>query len=248
MMCRLFAVGLVFVGCLVASPWAAEATMIRRDTEGELSAEARFTIIGDQLQIILTNTSTTSPRTQDTLLTGICFMLPDDVTLTPVSAYASDVVQEAEAVPRLGTADVSGSDVNVGGEFHYRSDTWDWMRNINQGIASAQYIDSESNPTGNLNGPVLNGRPGIDGADFGLVNEGFVDYSGNGGLDGKPLISNSVIFLLDIQGVLPESGIRRVRFAFGPGNSPPTVIPEPTALALLLVGAGLGVARRRRRV
>lgn len=254
----------------VLQPTAVGATVIFNVGSGDQAAEASFTVTAtNQLEIVLANTSTTAAAdfSPAKTLTGIFFDIPDTVTLTPVSATAEDVIQESQN--SSGAAAVAGADVNVGGEFAYRSAAWWFAPNADQGISAAKYIGgNNAERQGNMAGDNLHLSTRstdyadfhVGGADFGVVPDAYTSTSNNH-LSSRPLVQNSVSFLLDIGGTLTESQIGYAYFVYGKNKgdlaNPPDllyvangnyVIPEPASLALLSFGAtALFLGGRRRR-
>lgn len=222
--------------CAMCVP--AMATVLYTGTSGDLAASASFSISGSDLTINLSNDALVSPIDAAHVLTGIYFDLGTGA-MTPSSAtiVSGDIAQPSEC----DVASNCSSLTNVGGEFSYYFNS-----GLNE-IGSAGYLDGNTS-SGNFNGPNLDDPVALDGVNFGIVPVGFIDYSGNGGLDGDPLIKGVVTFVLDgVASGLTEADISNVSFHYGTQDEysfggldprdPPNPIPEPGSLALL--GAGL---------
>jgi hypothetical protein len=262
---RRFVVGLfVIVGMTLGLAPEAGATVLVSGMNNGLAATASFTITGNTLTILLSNTDT-APRgpsyVPSEVLTGLFFNLgtSGDV-FTPVSAtIAAGSLAQPE---RCDIGPCSGATTNVGGEWSYAFGGVNDpdIVGANRGISSAGYLNANF---GNFNGSNLDRPLALNGASFGIVDANYVDGEGNRGLDKDPLIRGSATFVLDIPDGLTESMISNVYFTYGTSLNNPSFtttttngtgsgdignVPEPSTLAL--AGAGLAIAayrlRRRR--
>jgi hypothetical protein len=212
---------------------------------GTLSASVTFTIVGDVLTILLTNTATVSPTASNQVLSGVFFAFSGATpTLTAVSAVlptGSSIVQASECSTNCAGV------TNVGGEFSFSSALAAFAPLATYGISSSGYLPSNGS-SGNFGGADLDAPSALNGINFGLVNSGFVPYSGNGGMDNDPLIRSSVLFTLTGVAGLTEADIlaRSVVFTYGTGPENVVGVPEPTSLMFLGLGL-LGVAAFARR-
>lgn len=246
---------------LSAVPAGAIVTFTASGTNADgsaLKASAVFSISGNTLTILLSNIATNDNTSsgQDVpgnTLTGILFDLPDNITLTPVSAMlpsGSSIVQGSTCNPGPCTSLTT----DVGGEFIYATSSSfesGAPAGPDRGIASAGYI---SGPAGNFGGSNLDDPKAPDGINFGIISLDS-SFNPNGGLVSEPLIKNSVFFTLLITGTLTENQISSVMFQYGTNFSesrlvccdrPPTErVPGP-ATAVLLSSAllALGAVRR----
>ncbi len=241
---------LLTIGLLAATTAPAVGAVTFEGTSGNLSASAEFEIVGDNLQVVLTNTSMADVLSRNDVLTAVFFDIADDPTLTRESAIlntGSTVVH----VPGGG----SGTDTGgvVGGEWAYRAD---------KGISSSRlgiFGTSDLFPGNNLQGPV---NP--DGLQYGITSPGDDLTTGRsavtGGKSWNPisLIQHSVVFTLgNLPLGLSLDDIMNVRFNYGtkintiPGNGTPPggIVPEPASLAVwgMLAGVGLIAGFRRRK-
>ena len=210
-----------------------------------LQAQADFDITGSTLTITLANTVANDNNSggQDVpgnTLSGVFFNLTGNPTLTPVSATlpaGSSIIQTS----RCALAGAC-STTNVGGEFGYAKYASYPSPRGSQGIGSAGYITGNSANFGGVD--LGNNHSQLDGIDFGIISLD-PSYNPNGDLSSRPLIKNSVIFVLTIPGpALTTADISSVAFQYGTAFSDThaivsgtqQVIPEPSTL--LLLGSG----------
>jgi hypothetical protein len=218
-------------------------------TSGNLAASATFNLVANTLTITLANTATISPGTSAGVLTGVFFDLTGNPTLTPVSALlpsGSSVIQTASCSVRS----CSGV-TNVGGEFSYAAGGLASLTGTDRGISSAGYLNANTS-FGNFGGLNYDGPSSgaLNGAEFGIVNSGFVPFSGNSGLDGDALIQDRVVFTLTGVSGLTAADVSNVFFTYGttqPGEPSfrgtstgfPSAVPEPSSVLLFGTLAGL---------
>jgi hypothetical protein len=215
-----------------------------------LKASAKFDFSGNDLIITLTNTATVAAAVSSDALSGVFFNLTGQPALTKVSA----TVAPGSSIIQTGLCLVNCVGVtDVGGEFGYATGVGPAF----YGISSSGYIGGAETLFGgtNLDEPP-SGAP--NGINFGIVHDGFVDGSGNGGLDDDPLIDNSVVFKLSGVSGLTAAAVSQVVFTYGtslsepsfPGtrNPPQSQVPEPSSILLLgtMVAATCHVMYKRR--
>lgn len=192
-------------------------------SSGDLSASAQFTASGNTLTIVLTNTSSVTVHDNADVLTGVFFditpavALPGSATLTSGSVYAQ-------------TTNVTGftGSTNLGNEWSFEGGSSPLHSSV------TQHFGLSTVGLGIFDTPIDSTAPNLDNStdngqtDFGLVNVGFNDFDGNGGLDNRVLVVNSITFTLTLQGISPVS-VTNVRFQYGTGlNEPHLDAPEPT--------------------
>ncbi len=210
-------------------------------TDGVRAASADFEIVGSNLQVTLTNTSTVDVTDPTHVLTAVFFDLPGNVALTPISALLP-----------AGTTVFFGSDGggNVGGEWAYAAGLSGAPHGAPEGISSSGFgVFGQPN----FNGSNLQGPDALDGLQYGITSAVDNPATGNAPVTGGyALIVNSVVFTL---AGLPEEysldGLSNVSFQYGTAlldtNLTPPV-PEPASMALLSLGLGGLVIRRFRKV
>jgi len=234
------------VAMVTACIQPAQGSITFSGSSGSLSASAMFEIVGNYLQVDLTNTSPNDVLTPADVLTGVFFDLKGSPTLTTVSA----TVLSPNAV-LFGGMDLGGV---AGGEWAYKSSLAGTPGGATQGISSAGlglFGPGDRFPGTNLQGPA-----DPDGLQYGITSAGDNTSSGNTPVTGaNALIQNSVGFLL---GSLPSDftlgGISDVHFQYGTSLSEPSIegdppaVPEPGSLVVwTLLGAAATAAAYRKR-
>lgn len=241
--------------CLcILSPVAGAAVFSFAD--GTRAGQVEFDVIGTDLVVTLTNTSTFNTTVPEELLTAVFFDLSGSPSLTPASA-----ILNAGSVVQFGTTPLDGV---VGGEWAYNESAAALAPGGGSyGIGTAGFGifgPADMFPGADLNPP----GAGVNGMDYGLLSEGNILGTGNPAVTGGfPLIDNSVIFSLSglPQGFDVDTDISNVWFQYGtdldqepsfPGNGNGNgngVIPEPLTVSALLLGIGglTGYLKRRNR-
>jgi hypothetical protein len=203
------------MGILTSSFLAADAeASIIGGISGTRSATVEFDVVGTNLLITLTNTSTRDVGVPADVLTAVFFDIADGAALTPVSAELaanSSLIYASNAYPTDGV---------VGGEWAYR----DGLTNAPgmYGISSAGlglFGPHDRFPGANLGGP--NSPAGIQ---YGIVPAGDITATGNGGVTGSGgLIKSSVVFTLRGWKSKSAPSVSKVWFQFGTGLNEPRI-------------------------
>lgn len=230
---------------------SANATLFT-GASGNLAASVDFSISGNTLTVVLTNTASADVLVPADVLTAVFFDISGNPTLTSVSALltsGSSVFYDPQGQPAGGV---------VGGEWGYRAGISNGPAGAgSQGISSSglsPLFNLPSFPGAELAGP---GNGALNGLQYGILSAGDNTATGNtGGIKNSGgLIKNSVTFTLT--GIAPDAVFSNVYFQYGtdylqePGYGgncvsgncvPPTTgdsVPEPEApwlLAISLLG------------
>jgi hypothetical protein len=215
-------------------PSTASALLIS-GTSGSRSASADFSVVGGNLQVILTNTSAADVLVPTDVLTAVFFDIVGVGALTPVSALLNGSTVLYDTPQPTGGI--------VGGEWAYKSGLSGAPGGATEGISSAGFglFIAATFPGANLAG---NANMALQGVDYGIVSAGDNSATGNGGVTGSGgLIRNSVVFTLSglPAGFVLDGKISNVSFQYGTDLTEPNVpvnpVPEPATM--LLLGSGL---------
>lgn len=220
--------------CLAITPLPAVAGSVTFSfSNGARSASAEFDSSGNNLVVTLTNTSSADAQAPIDILTGIYFDLASDPLLTRISA----VIPTGSAVLLDGTgADVTPTDRIVGGEWAYLNNLT-LLASANAGISSSGF--GIFGPHDLFPGPNLQGPTSPGGLEFGIAPAGDNLLTGNGGLAGRDLIQNSVVFTLGGFTGEPDALIHHAVFQYGTALDEPhftVIVPEPSSWVLLVLG------------
>ncbi len=205
-------------------------TGINPEAGTNASGSAEFSISGNTLTLILTNT--TAPRTasQGNAMTGVSFdITPGSPVLTLTStAITGGSLLWTSKVASTAAANISGSWTNVLGA-----------------SPLGEYGVCTSGFNGRFNGGSIS--LGNASPNYGIVAAGTFDGS-NVAFGGSqfPFVQNSMTFTFTGVSGVSEAAIANVKLLFGTdGTGVVTTVPAPGAVALM--GAGGLVALRRRR-
>jgi hypothetical protein len=200
---------------------------------GGLSASVTFEVSGGNLIVTLTNTSSMDVMASNQVLSGVWFSLPG--SLTAVSASVNE-----------GNGSFVNDPTNAGNNaFPDVSGEWAYKSGLNMGFGSNSGISSSGmddlfGPGDRFSNADLDPPNSPNGINYGITSAGDDPDTANGGLNGEPLVQNSVIFILSgWNGNWSLSDISNVFFQYGTSQNEPRIpgVPEPGVLALL----GLGV-------
>ena len=213
-------------------------------SSGGLAATASFDIVGSQLEVVLSNTSTGDVLVPTDVLTAVFFNIDGNPLLIRNSALSGGTTH-------LGSTNVSGVGTVVGGE-------WAYLNGLNQYAANSGISSSGLGifgPGNRFPGTNLSGPETPNGLEYGLASVGDNPATGNAGILNEELTKSSVIFWLTTGSPFNLSAITNVTFQYGSSLSeghfsgtPTASVPEPGTLGLagLALLAAATIRRRRR--
>ncbi|MHC4414815.1 MAG: XDD4 family exosortase-dependent surface protein [Planctomycetota bacterium] len=204
-----------------------------------MTASATFEINGQQLTILLANTSTGAPvgsETADSLLVSVGFNLINGITIV---SGDSAVIGPGSVGIGAWAGLTAGADVG---------DEWLWTNDGGGDLmeAFAQVI-STSDGQGGGDTMSFNGEagPNVDGPFGGIA----ADPPLKNVPDSKPAVSDSILFTLTLSGTLSEAELSTVAqgslVEFG-SDFQYLAVPGPGSLGMFVLGMAGGGLRRRR--
>lgn len=224
----------------------ANASVVWTGAAGNLAAEAEFLVSGSNLVVKLTNTSTTLVAVPADVLTGVYF----DVSGSALSLAPSSAFLSAGSIVMNGTSTISTPGGDVGGAFAFKYTAGGLGGS--PAVAQRYGIGSAGlglfGPPDVFPGANVDGDPGVDGLDYGLVTANHLGTNGNTPVRTRNLIKNSVtLTLAGLPSGFDLNRIGGVSFQYGTALNEPRVpgTPTPGTAALMALG-GLTAARRRR--
>ena len=230
---------LLLLVCAVSDTWATPITF--EGAVGNLRASASFEVVGSQLLITLTNSSTNDVLLPSEVLTAVFFDIEGQPVLTPISAVVAP-----GSVVWFGPTGPGGS---VGGEWAYRSGLAGAAGGGRYGISSAGFGlfgSGDRFPGDNLQGP-----DSPNGLQYGITSGGDNPATGNAPVTGDhALIRNAVVFSLGLPaGFGPDLSVGNVWMQYGTALNDPQFpadpAPEPGTWTLLIGGFGAILLSRR---
>jgi len=245
----------------VSQGQAGQITYTGSDASGR-AASVNFNTSGSNLIVTLTNTSTSDVTDPTFILTGVLFNITGNPVLSAAAATGNAVIA-AGSSGYIDTAAQPSTD--IGSEWAYKSGLN--FQGQAMGLGASGFSPANLFGSGNiLGGPAVvpEGTAGTapDGLGFGITSAGDNLSTSNGGISGRFIVKNSVVFTLKglPAGFDPATSVTSARFLYGTASDDPQVpgtvtppgppaVPEPSTIA----GAGLAAlvgllyARKRRR-
>jgi hypothetical protein len=238
---------LLALGVLVVLPLNSNAVIMTVDeiiyedngatNPSVLSGTVDMNLIGNELSIVLTNTSSAvaSPTASHNLLTGLGFVLPEMIAIN----WGTATITSGSTAINF-TAPANG---DVSGEWGYDTNPLDSgpFQNANITSSSVNTVVStmESSTTTKFSNTPIENPAVLAGPEFGLLSD-LVDAEVAGG---QNAIQDSITILLNLSGLAMLTGeyslldfiqSNDIVLSFGSPNS--SSIPEPSAMVLLAIG------------
>lgn len=239
----------IFLLALIAIPGASQAISFSFSDGGDHRASAEFTLVGNQIKVVLTNTYALATTQPNQILTALFWDVASNPSWTKASA---DLTAGSSWVNDPGNDHES-----AGKHWAYKHGPMDLDATAgtlirNYGLSATGcglFGNSDTFESGGSN-PVLNG------ADYGLTGNAGTTLPGGGHPD--PLIFNSMTFFLNGAAAnFDLETIGNVRFLWGTsvnefqggggsGNHFFTPTPEPATMGFAALAVSAAIARRRR--
>jgi hypothetical protein len=220
------------VGLMLGRPAKATFTLFSTPagstvTDGAVNASVSFTTLANEVKITLQNLEA-DPRSVGQNLSALFF--------TVDTGQHSGSVLSSSGLERTVKGDgtfVDGSDVAAG-----------WVLS---GVGSAIQLDVLSGAGHAGPAHTIIGAPNASSQEYGNAN---ASIAGNG--PHNPFLAGPVTFNLSVPGVTAGSKVSTVRFQFGTTDgsnqiavNQSSTVPEPGVMGVLVVGAVMGMYRRR---
>jgi len=239
---RLWILALAAIG-LGLSAQPAKANWIF--SSGGLSASADFTVVSGTLTVTLKNTASVSPNDPASVLSALFFNYSGSgsISFTPLGMGHT-------AALASGSANYSGTyngfAKDIGGEWAFKSG----VNGFNYGLSSTGL--NLFGPGDRFNNNDLSPPAEPDGIQWGIVNSGYVDGSGNGGINGEGFVRDTATFKFAVSSGFDPTKITAVQFLYGTalgeggGGGTPHDVVTPAPAGLILLVSGLPVLALRR--
>lgn len=224
------AVGL-FIGTSALASVTFSGTGLNPEASANASGSAKFTISGNILTVVLTNTTSPRSTAQGNAMTGVTF----------------DINPGSPALTLTGTAMSAGSTFWTSKTTSSNSASLDgsWT-SVLGGSPLGEYGVATTGFNGRFNGGSIS--MGNAAPNYGIVAAGTFDGT-NVAFGGSqfPFIQGSMTFTFSGASGISESQIANVKLLFGTDGTGviQTSIPSPGSVALLGFGAALASRRRR---
>jgi hypothetical protein len=233
---RGWAIALVAIALALSAQPAKASFWTFTDVSGR-SASADFSLSGNTLTITLSNTASGAITAPNQVLTALFF------------SYSTGGVSSANtALSTGGSANYTTPQYfgDVGGEWGAKSN----VNGFNYGLSSTGLGDFGPGDTINDNDLTPPGSP--DGLQWGIVNPGYVDGTGNGGVEDSPMSRGTVTFTLTVSSGFNPDNITSTFFLYGTaygeggggGGGGGNAVPAPAGLILLATAVPVFAFRR----
>lgn len=203
-----------------------------------VSFKAEFTISGDDLRIVLTNTSPSDSLYQADVLGSFYFDIMDSEGIRPTLTFteATGDLWTVKSGPEDDALYTASADLMVlDGDMGWIFKPMDPAYSPFLGFGIGTVGNSNSTP---------NNFPGMDGIETGIYTGEVIGASLGDQEAGRLLVKDSATFTFSgINGYFEDDISSYV--AFGLGTAPDSFIPEPATLALLGLG-GMVLLRKRK--
>jgi hypothetical protein len=240
---RGWAIALAAIG-LALSAQPAKASFWTFSDSSNRAASADFSLVGNTLTITLTNTATVAPNDPAHVLTAIFFNTSGagGINFTPLGMGTSAAVAS-------GSANTVGNYTgDIGGEWAFKSG----VNSFSYGLSSSG-LGSLFGAGDRFNSNDLTPPDSPNGIEWGIVNAGYVNGDGNGGINDQPFVRDTATFTFTVTNGFSVDNITRVNFVYGTalgegggdgGGGGGNAVPAPAGLILLATALPVFAFRR----